>query len=740
MKATKAAVDPVAGASLDITSDDLYLMAAGTWYRSYDKMGAHPTCENGASGYRFAVWAPGVRSVHVVGDFNGWDTLANPLSPLPTGGVWCGFVPGVGEGELYKFVLETMSGELLYKADPYAFAAELVPGTASVTVADPTYVWGDGEWLAHRSQNGHMHEPLNIYEVHLGSWKRHGDEPQGEPREDGTWPGPMDEFPAQRGAYYSYDDMAAELVPYVKEMGYSHVELLPVMEHPFDGSWGYQVTGYYAPTSRFGSPEGFMRLVDAFHQAGIGVILDWVPGGFCADAHGLAMFNGGMLYEREIHPNWGTHKFDFARGEVRSFLVSNALFWLERFHADGIRMDGVSSMLYLNFGIDNPAEKRLNEKGTEEDLDASAFIRQVNTAVGDYFPGTMMMAEESTAWPLVTYPPEDGGLGFHYKWDMGWMNDTLSYMQTDFPWRPGAHGKLTFSLMYAFNENFICPLSHDEVVHGKCSLITRQPGDQWRQFAGLRTLAFYQMTHPGAKLSFMGNEIGQYIEWRYYESIQWFLAEEYEPHAKHQHFIAALNKLYLEQPALWREAYEWQGFEWLSADDAEHSIISFVRRGNEGEELVVVINFDVNFRPSWRVPVPREGDYVELFNSDAEEFGGSGQLNGGTIQSRPEDCDGRPDSVIVNVPPLGGMILRRIGPSTFVPEPKEAAEVKPATKRARRANGPLPVKGKRAATQKSAKTKKRAAVPKASGKRKGKSVKANKADAPAKSAKGAASK
>ena len=740
MKATKAAVDPVAGASLDITSDDLYLMAAGTWYRSYDKMGAHPTCENGVSGYRFAVWAPGVRSVHVVGDFNGWDTLANPLSPLPTGGVWCGFVPGVGEGELYKFVLETMSGELLYKADPYAFAAELVPGTASVTAADPTHVWGDEEWLAHRSQNGHMHEPLNIYEVHLGSWKRHGDEPQGEPREDGTWPGPMDEFPAQRGAYYSYDDMAAELVPYVKEMGYSHVELLPVMEHPFDGSWGYQVTGYYAPTSRFGSPEGFMRLVDAFHQAGIGVILDWVPGGFCADAHGLAMFNGGMLYEREIHPNWGTHKFDFARGEVRSFLVSNALFWLERFHADGIRMDGVSSMLYLNFGIDNPAEKRLNEKGTEEDLDASAFIRQVNTAVGDYFPGTMMMAEESTAWPLVTYPPEDGGLGFHYKWDMGWMNDTLSYMQTDFPWRPGAHGKLTFSLMYAFNENFICPLSHDEVVHGKCSLITRQPGDQWRQFAGLRTLAFYQMTHPGAKLSFMGNEIGQYIEWRYYESIQWFLAKEYEPHAKHQHFIAALNKLYLEQPALWREAYEWQGFEWLSADDAEHSIISFVRRGNEGEELVVVINFDVNFRPSWRVPVPCEGDYVELFNSDAEEFGGSGQLNGGTIQSRPEDCDGRPDSVIVNVPPLGGMILRRIGPSTFVPEPKEAAEVKPATKRARRANGPLPVKGNRAATQKSAKTKKRAAAPKASGKRKGKSVKANKAGAPAKSARGAASK
>ena len=693
MKATKATAKPVDGASLDITSDDLYLMAAGTWYRSYDKMGAHPAFERGprgkkVSGYRFAVWAPDVRSVHVVGDFNGWDIHANPLACSPTGGIWTGFVPGLSAGELYKFVIETNTGEILYKADPYAFASELTPGTASVTAAEPSYAWQDGEWLEHRRTADHMHQPLNIYEVHLGSWKRHGDEPQGEPREDGTWPGPMDEFPAQRGEYYSYDDLASELVPYAKEMGYSHIEMLPVMEHPFDGSWGYQVTGYYAPTARFGDPEGLMRLIDACHQAGIGVILDWVPGGFCADAHGLAMFNGSMLYEREIHPNWGTHKFDFARGEVRSFLVSNALYWFDRFHADGIRMDGVSSMLYLNFGVDNPAEKRLNVNGTEEDLDASAFIRQVNAAVGEYFPGTMMMAEESTAWPLVTYPPEDGGLGFHYKWDMGWMNDTLHYLQTDFPWRPGNHGLLTFSLMYAFNENFILPLSHDEVVHGKCSLITRQPGDQWRQFAGLRALALYQMTHPGAKLNFMGNEIGQYIEWRYYESIQWFLTEEFEPHAKHQHFVAALNKLYLAEPALWREAYEWGGFEWLSADDAEHSIVSFVRRGQgEDEELVVVLNFDVNFRPSWRVPVPREGDYVEIFNSDAEEFGGSGQLNEGVVQSRPEDCDGRPDSVLMNVPPLGGAILRRVGPSTYKPKPAAAAKAapEPASRRAKSA-------------------------------------------------------
>ena len=711
-----------AGASsvgaLDITNDDLYLMGAGTWYRSYEKMGAHPCERDGHGGFRFAVWAPDVRSVHVVGEFNGWDAQADPLAPLPSGGVWCGFVAGVRPGELYKYVIETDAGELLYKADPYAFASELTPGTASVTAAEPTYAWHDDAWLARRAEADHMHEPLNIYEVHLGSWRRHGDEPQGEPREDGTWPGPMDEFPAQRGRYYSYDDLASELVPYAKKMGYTHIEMLPVMEHPFDGSWGYQVTGYFAPTSRFGDPEGLMRLIDACHEAGLGVILDWVPGGFCADAQGLAMFNGHMLYEREVHPNWGTHKFDFARGEVRSFLVSNALYWLDRFHADGIRMDGVSSMLYLNFGIDNPAEKRLNERGTEEDLDASAFIRQVNAAVGEYCPGAVMMAEESTAWPLVTYPPEDGGLGFHFKWDMGWMNDTLHYLQTDFPWRPGNHGMLTFSMMYAFNENFILPLSHDEVVHGKCSLITRQPGDQWRQFAGLRTLALYQMTHPGGKLNFMGNEIGQYIEWRYYESIQWFLAEQFEPHARHQHYVEALNNLYLAEPALWRESYDWRGFEWLSADDSEHSIVSFVRRGDSPEEeLVVIINFDVNFRPSWRVPVPREGDYVEVFNSDAEEFGGSGQLNTGVLSSRPEDCDGRENSLIMNVPPLGGAILRRVGPSSYVaPQPAEKAVLprpasKPASRKPRAArpkkaaaapepaagqkHGPLPKKGGR---------------------------------------------
>ena len=666
------------GNGLAITADDLYLLGRGEWYRSYDKLGAHPCVEAGERGYRFAVWAPDVRAVQVVGDFNGWDVTADPLAPTRTGGVWQGFVAGIKPGDLYKFHILTQEGEELYKADPYAFAAELTPGTASRACAEPSYAWGDGAWMERRSTHDHMSEPLNIYEVHLGSWRRHGDEPQGEPREDGTYPGPLDEFPAQRGKFYTYDDLADELVAYVSEMGYTHVELLPVMEHPFDGSWGYQTTGYFAPTARYGAPEHLMHLVDAFHQAGIGVILDWVPGGFCADAQGLASFNGGMLYEREIHPNWGTHKFDFARGEVRSFLISNVLYWLERFHADGIRMDGVSSMLYLNFGVDDPREKKFNERGTEEDLDASAFIRQCNTVVSHYFPDVMMIAEESTAWPLVTYPPEDGGLGFHYKWDMGWMNDTLHYMQTDFPWRPGNHRLITFSMMYAFNENFVLPLSHDEVVHGKCSLIGRMPGDWWRQFAGMRALAFYQMMHPGAKLNFMGNEIAQFIEWRYYESIQWFLTDEYETHRSQQHFIAALNRLYRERPALWQRSYDWSGFEWIDADDSEQSIVSFVRRGEgRDDELVILVNFDPACYDTFRMGVPREGDWVEVFNSDAAEFGGSGKVNGDRVlSSEPYGWNGRENSIELTVPPLGGVVLERRGPSSYVPPKRKELDAR----------------------------------------------------------------
>lgn len=667
---------------LYLSNDDLFLLASGKWYRSYEKMGAHPAKDDkGTPGFHFAVWAPNVRSVHVVGDFNGWDETANPLVETKTGGVWQGFVPGIENECLYKYVIETMAGELLYKADPYGFYAEQVPGTASRTFDLKGYQWCDDEYMAARAKRSVFKERLNIFEVHLGSWKRHGDEPQGEPRADGTYPGPGDPFPAQRGVVYSYDDLADELVAYVKNMGYSHIEVMPVNEHPFDGSWGYQATGYYAATSRYGNPKQFMHFIEACHKAGIGVILDWVPGGFCADAQGLATFNGGMLYEHEIHPNWGTHKFDYSRGEVRSFLVSNALFWVDYFHADGLRMDGVSSMLYMNFGIDDPGQKRFNEKGTEEDLDASAFIRETNLAMGEFYPDVMMIAEESTAWPLVTYPPKDGGLGFHFKWDMGWMNDTLHYLQTDFPWRPGNYRMLTFSSMYQFNENFILPLSHDEVVNGKCSLITRQPGDFWRQFAGMRALAFYQMTHPGGKLNFMGNEIAQFIEWRYYEGIQYFLVDNYDTHRKQQLFVRELNHFYNDNPALWECGYEPSGFDWIDADNADQSIISFIRRSeNPQEELVILINFDVNAREDFRLGVPEWGVWEELFNSDDEQFGGSGVINKGKIKCQDEPWNGREQSVVVRVPPLGGMILKRTG--TLRRPAKKTAAKKPATKRA----------------------------------------------------------
>ena len=660
---------------LKITSDDLHLFAQGTWEKSWEKLGAHKESTNGKTGWRFAVWAPKVKSVHVVGDFNNWDPHANPLSPISDSGIWTGFIADLPEGELYKYAIRTDQDDVLYKADPYAFQQECPPGTASRLYDVNGYVWHDATWLRHRANTNHMEQPLNIYEVNLGSWKRHGDEPQGDPRPDGTYPGPMDEFPAQRGKFYTYDDLSEELVAYVKDMGYTHIEIMPIMEFPFDGSWGYQVTSYFAATARYGSPKQFMHFVESCHKAGIGVIMDWVPGGFCADAHGLATFNGHMLYEREIHPNWGTHKFDYARGEVRSFLVSNALFWLDMFHVDGIRMDGVSSMLYLNFGVDDPAQKKFNKKGTEEDLDASAFIRQVNKAVETYHPDVMMIAEESTAWPLVTYPPEEGGLGFHYKWDMGWMNDTLHYMQTDFPWRPGNHGMLTFSIMYAFSENFICPLSHDEVVHGKCSLIGRMPGDYWRQFAGLRTLAFYQMTHPGAKLNFMGNEIGQFIEWRYYESIQWFLTEQYETHANHQNFIRALNHLYEKEPALYQYSYTEDGYTWIDADNAKQSILTFVRSGkNTRDDLVCLINFDPASYPNFKIGVPREGDYKIIFNSDRPEYGGSGYSEETIVSSKPEPWNGQENSIEIRVPGLAGLVLKRQRKSSYKPPKKVVAK------------------------------------------------------------------
>lgn len=683
-KAQGLAKGPVAAAqpNLMLTDDDIHLFGTGMWQRAWEKMGAHKDVQGNSEGWLFRVWAPQVSSVHVVGDFNGWDPKATPLTRAANSDIWESFVPGLEQGSLYKYVIETDAGELLWKADPFGFYAETCPGTASKLWDLGGYTWKDTTWLNRRAERDIMKSPLNIYEVHLGSWKRHGNEPQGEPREDGTWPGPGDPFPAQRGTYYTYDDLSDELVAYVKKMGYTHIEVMPLSEHPFDGSWGYQATGYFAATSRYGTPQQLMHFVDACHKAGIGVILDWVPGGFCANAEGLATFNGRMLFEREIHPNWGTHKFDFSRPEVRSFLVSNALFWIEEFHVDGIRMDGVSSMLYLNFGVDNPADKKFNKYGTEEDLDASAFIRQVNCAVGKEFPDVMMIAEESTAWPLVTYPAEDGGLGFHLKWDMGWMNDTLHYMQCDFPWRPGNHSLLTFSIMYAFSENFILPLSHDEVVNGKCSLIGRMPGDDWRRFAGLRTLAFHQMTHPGAKLSFMGDEIAQQIEWRYYESIEWFLAKDFDAtHGAQQRFIEALNHFYAKQRGLWQNAYTEQGFEWIDANNSEQSIVSFVRHGDKpADDLLILINFDPASYETYRVGTPREGDWELVFNTDDPTFGGSGFPVVDMASSKPEPWNMRDNSIEIAVPGLAGLVYRRRRASSYKPPKAKTPKTKAAPK------------------------------------------------------------
>lgn len=693
---------------VQLTNDDRYLFAKGDWYRSHEKMGAHAIVSNGKRGYYFAVWAPGVRSVAVVGDFNDWNEGANYLEHRG-GGIWEGFIAGAEEGNLYKFLIESASGERFYKADPYAFYAECPPGTASRLVGPSKYEWKATSYEKEAKSKDLLHTPLNIFEVHLGSWKRACDpsvvaEHAGE---DITADSNL-EWMCQ-GRLLSYDELSDQLVAYVKKMGYSHIEIMPLMEHPFDGSWGYQVTGYFAPTSRYGSPDSLRHFIDRCHEEHIGVIFDWVPGGFCKDAHGLARFNGEKLFEKEEHPNWGTLKFDVGRGEVRSFLISNLLYWISEFHIDGIRMDGVTSILYLNFGVDDPAQKKFNEKGTEEDLDAIKFVQQCNEAVSTYFPKALMIAEESTAWPLVTYPPKDGGLGFHLKWDMGWMNDTLHYIQADFPYRPGAHHLLTFTTMYQFNENFILPLSHDEVVHGKCSLIRRQPGDYWRQFAGMRALALYQMTHAGAKLNFMGNEIAQFIEWRYYEGIQYFLTKQFEAHAQFQAFTAALNALYNAQPAMWKYAYEQRGFEWIDADNSGQAIIAFARFADKpAETLLIVINFEVNPHKDFRIGAPRAGYWKEIFNSDAAEFGGSGETNHErSFKTEEEPQHGRENSLVIEVPPLGGCILKfmRACPKKKR-TPSRATSPKASAKGSTRASAKVATsanaKGKSAASEKSA--------------------------------------
>ena len=619
----------------NITEEKLYLFNQGQYFHSYRIFGAHPV----EGGVRFTVWCPEVKSVGVIGSFNDW--TPRYLTPQGSTGVYSGIIPEANPGDLYKYRITTAAGETFDKADPYAFWAEVRPGTASRIAQLDGYTWHDGRYQAIR-RSTKSPRPMNIYEVHLGSWK------QQEHPEDPDYP------------FLSYRQLADELIPYAKDMGYTHLELLPVMEHPFDGSWGYQVTGFFAPTSRYGEPQDFMYFVDQAHQHGLGVILDWVPGHFCRDAHGLGRFNGKMLFEGADHPEWGTYKFDFTRSEVRGFLISSALYWLGCYHADGIRVDGVTSMLYLNFGLPDWAEKTYNNQGGEENTAAVGFLRQLNDAVHTFAPGAITVAEESSAWPHVTGDTASGGLGFDYKWDMGWMNDTLEYCKTDFPFRSYHHNKLTFSMAYGFSERFILPLSHDEVVHGKLSLMGRMPGDYWRKFAGLRLLALYQITHPGGKLSFMSTEYGPFIEWREYESLEWFLLD-YPTHQMHQDYVKQLNRLYQNTPALWQDDHSWEGFHWLDADDSAQSILLFRRTGREKTKAVtVLLNFQPEVYSDFRIGVPYPGQYQELLSSDATEFGGSGKGNPDILKAEPVPCHGEKWSVRVTVPPIGGILLQKL--------------------------------------------------------------------------------
>lgn len=622
---------------------DLHLFSEGRNYYIYLRLGAHLLKVNHVSGVYFAVWAPNARRVSVVGDFNGWDGRRHPMRVLGSSGVWELFIPGLSEGEIYKYEIKTQDGAILLKGDPYGYLFEVRPKSASIVHSIEGYEWNDSKWMSGRPGRSVLHEPLSIYEVHLGSWRRR---------------------PEEGSRFLTYRELAHELVDYVREMGFTHIELLPVAEHPFDGSWGYQVTGYFAPTSRYGSPEDFMYFVDHCHQNGIGVILDWVPGHFPKDAHGLVWFDGTALYEhldpkKGEHKEWGTLTFNYGRNEVKNFLISNALFWFDKYHIDGIRVDAVASMLYLDYSR-SEGEWIPNKYGGRENLDAINFIREFNEVVYRYFPGIMTIAEESTAWPSVSRPTYLGGLGFGFKWNMGWMHDTLEYISKDPVYRKYHQSSLTFSLLYAFHENFILPLSHDEVVHGKRALLDKMPGDLWQRFANLRALYGFMFGHPGKKLLFMGGEIGQWAEWNYNQSLDWHLLQ-YEPHQKLQRFVKDLNHLYQREPALYEIDFEWAGFEWIDFHDADNSVLSFLRRGKNPEDIVIfVCNFTPVPRKSYKIGMPRPGFYRELLNSDSEVYGGSNMGNSGGVWTSPLEWQGKPYSVELTLPPLSVIILKPV--------------------------------------------------------------------------------
>lgn len=625
----------------------LHLFHEGTYYKAYEYFGAHIVEE----GVQFRLWAPHAQKVSIVGDFNNWDPSENPMRLLKNSdGIWELTLHNIVKGDIYKYCITQVDGSLAYKADPYGFYSEVKPQTASIVWDLSGYRWKDKKWLDKNKKVNPVQSPMNIYEVHLGSWKTH---------EDGT--------------VFSYHELAETLVPYLKEMHYTHVEFMPVMEHPFDGSWGYQLTGYYAATSRYGEPQGLMHLIDACHQAGIGVILDWVPGHFCKDAHGLYKLDGTNLYEFTEHPQWGTMEFDFAKPEVISFLISNAFFWFDLYHIDGLRIDGVASMIYLNYGYDD--EWRKNKNGGNDSLEAIDFLRQLNTAVFKEYPHAIMAAEESTAYPKVSWPVKDGGLGFNFKWDMGWMHDTLSYMMTDPYVRSHYHSKLTFSMAYAFSENFILPLSHDEVVHGKKSLVDKMFGSYDMKFDQLRLLFAYMFFHSGKKLTFMGSEFAPFTEWRYYESLEWFMLD-YENHKKTKDYVQALNKFYIRENALWERDNGWDGFQWIDADNDKQSILLFRRMGKKAEDdLIMILNFSPLSYTEYKIGVPYDKKYRLAFNSDDLAYHGSGFGVKKTATAEREGSHNQPYRITINVPPTSAVVYKPVASKK-----KPTKRVKPKTR------------------------------------------------------------
>ncbi|PNR95754.1 1,4-alpha-glucan branching protein GlgB [Petrotoga sp. 9PWA.NaAc.5.4] len=625
-----------------ISEFDRYLFNEGNHYKIYEKLGAHPMKVNGIEGVLFATWAPNAKRVSVVGNFNNWDGRVHQMRVLGSSGIWEIFIPGVVQGDLYKFEIKTQSSELLLKTDPYGTFFEVRPKTAAIVYdIENKYKWNDSKWMEERKNKNWFEEPMSIYEVHLGSWAR-----------------------KDENEFLSYIELANKLSKYLKEHHYTHIELLPVAEHPLDISWGYQVTGYFAPTSRFGKPEEFMYFVDIMHQNGIGVFIDWVPGHFPKDSHALGRYDGTALYEHldprlGEHKDWGTYIFNYGRHEVKNFLLSNALFWLDKYHIDGLRVDAVASMLYLDYSR-NPGEWVPNKYGGRENLEAIDFIKQLNTVTYEYFPGILTIAEESTAFPGITKPVDAGGLGFSFKWNMGWMNDTLRYFSKDPIFRKYHQNDLTFSLIYAFSENFILSISHDEVVHGKRSLLEKMPGDDWQKFANLRLFYSYMYAHPGKKLLFMGGDIAQRKEWDCLHSLDWHLLE-YEPHNKINLFVKDLNELYKKHRSLFEIDHSYEGFEWIDFNDYDNSVISFIRKAKDSEEIMIcVFNFTPVPRENYRIGIPKKGVYKEIFNTDWTEYYGSGVDNPKEVYSQDIPFHGRDQSIIITLPPLAALYFKYI--------------------------------------------------------------------------------